>query len=368
MDLDRFRNAQSQMVRELADLVAVESPSSDLSALAECAEAVDRLGSAHLGIASERIEVEGRPHLRWSFGSHRRVVLLGHFDTVWPLGTTERWPFSENGDRVTGPGCFDMKGGIVQLFHALGAVGDVDGVAVVLTSDEEIGSPTSRGLIEETASGAAAVLVPEPSAAGALKTERKGVSHWEVEATGRAAHAGLEPEKGINAALELAHQIVVVADLADTARGTTVTPTVVAAGTSRNSVPGHAKVHIDVRVPSVDEEERVATALRGLTPVLDGTSLRIERASCVPPMPRSISAKLFSLAQDVAAELGLPELQEASVGGGSDGNFTASLGIRTLDGLGAVGGNAHAEGEYVEVATMPERAALVAGLVQRLLA
>jgi glutamate carboxypeptidase len=366
VDLAGFRAKTDDMVADLAKLVAVESPSSDPSATAACADVVNEVARSHLGDAGERVVVDGRAHLRWLFGVPTQVALIGHFDTVWPVGTLAGWPFSRDGDRATGPGCFDMKGGIVQLFYALAAQDDLDGVAVVLTSDEEIGSPTARSLIEETVTGARAVLVLEPSADGALKTERKGVSHYRMDVTGRAAHAGLDPDKGINAGIELAHQVIAVADIADAEVGTNVTPTLMSAGSSGNSVPGTGGVHIDVRVPTVEEEERVDNALRALTPALDGTSVHLERTSRVPPMPRSISEELYATAQRAASELGLPPLTEASVGGGSDGNFTASLGIPTLDGLGAVGGGAHAEDEHIIVSKMPERAALVAALVKEL--
>jgi glutamate carboxypeptidase len=368
VDLANFRGKTDDMVADLAKLVSVESPSSDLDATAACADVVNEVANSHLGQAGERVVVDGRTHLRWLFGGPTQVALIGHFDTVWPLGTLADWPFLRDDDRATGPGCFDMKGGIVQLLHALSMLDDLVGVAVVLTSDEEIGSPTSRGLIEETVNGARAVLVLEPSADGALKTERKGVSHYKMDVTGRAAHAGLDPDKGINAAVELAHQVIAISGLEDVGAGTNVTPTLMSAGSSGNSVPGTGRVHIDVRVPTVDEEERVDGALRALAPAVDGTSLHLERTSRVPPMPRAISAELYASAQRLAAELGLPPLAEASVGGGSDGNFTASLGIPTLDGLGAVGGGAHAEDEHIVVSKMPERAALVAALVTRLLA
>ncbi|MGH2809095.1 MAG: M20 family metallopeptidase [Actinomycetota bacterium] len=367
MDLAYFRGRLDQMVADLGTLVGAESPSSDLAATAHCADIVDELAVEHVGSPAERVVVEGRTHLWWRSPGPTRVVLIGHFDTVWPLGTVQRWPFARSGERATGPGSFDMKAGIVQLFHAIAARGDRDGIAIVLTSDEEIGSPTSRPLIEEAVAGAGAALVLEPSAEGALKTERKGVSDYRLDVTGRAAHAGLDPEKGINATVELAHQVIAIAALGDASAGTTVTPTMAAAGSSSNSVPASASVHIDVRVPDLAEEARVDTALRALAPVLDDVALELERMGHVPPMSRQISAALYATAQGLAAELGLPPLSEASVGGGSDGNFTASLGIPTLDGLGAVGGNAHAEGEYVVVDAMPERAALVAALVEHLL-
>lgn len=352
-----------EMLEHLRALVDIESPSSDTTATNACADAADDIGHEILGARAERVEADGRTHLRWTFGSTREVVLVGHLDTVWPLGTLAVWPFEVRGDEATGPGCFDMKAGVVQLFHALKCLDDLDGIAVVLTTDEEIGSPSSRALIEETAKGARAALVLEPSAEGAIKTERKGASAYVLDIRGRAAHAGLEPEKGINAAIEAAHQVLAIAQLANPQLATTVSPNVVISGTATNTIPAAATVRIDVRVKAVAEQERVDTALRGLTPVLPGATVAIELVGSTPPMPRSATAELFDLARKVGGTLGLPPLEEASVGGGSDGNHIASIGVPVLDGLGAVGGAAHAEGEYVEIARMPERAALVAALV-----
>lgn len=365
--LSGLRARTARMVADLGKLVEIESPSLDVGAVTRCADVVEELGLALVGRRADRIVVQDRPHLRWRFGTRTRVVLVGHFDTVWPLGTTARWPFVEADGSASGPGAFDMKAGLVQLFYALNALDDLDGVAVVLNSDEELGSPTSRDLIRETVVGAEAALVLEPSANGALKTERKGVSHYEILVTGRAAHAGLDPEKGINAGVELAHQLLAVSALGRPETGTTVTPTLVSAGTSGNSVPGSAHMHVDVRVPTAAEQQRIDDAVHALRPVLEGTSVVVQRAGDTPPMPRSASADLFARAQALAAGIGLPPLGETSVGGGSDGNLIASLGVPTLDGLGAVGDGAHAEGEHVVVSTMPERAALVAALVADLL-
>jgi glutamate carboxypeptidase len=355
------------MLDALRALVEAESPSADPAACLACADVADRLATELLGVPAERVESGGRVHLRWRFGPRPRVLLIGHLDTVWPAGTLAGWPFAVEGGRATGPGVFDMKAGVVQLLFALAGV-DRDGVAVLLTTDEELGSPTARPVIEETAAGIEAALVLEPSADGALKTERKGISVYRLTVTGRAAHAGLEPEKGANAAVELAHQVLAVTALADAGSGTTVTPSLLAAGTAVNTVPAHAVAHVDVRVRTAAEAERIDSALAALGPVTTGTSLHVERTVGVPPLERRASSDLFARAQEVAARLGLPPLREASVGGGSDGNLLAGLGIPVLDGLGAVGANAHAEGEYVEVAAMAERAALVAALAEDLLA
>ena len=355
------------MLEALAALVEVESPSSDTSATARCAELADDIGSELLGAPAERIVIDERMQLRWSFGARIDVLLVGHVDTVWPVGTLARSPFTVEGDKAIGPGSFDMKGGVVQLFYALNALDDLDGVEVLLTTDEEIGSPSSRELIRETVKGARAALVLEPSADGALKTARKGVSTYLVEVKGRSAHAGLEPEKGINATVEIAHQILAIEALARPDIGTTVTPSIVSAGSSTNSIPSDGSIYVDVRVPTVEEGERVHSSLMELTPQVPGSSLRTERKAGSPPMPESSSADLFVMAQKIASTLGIEAIEGVSVGGGSDGNITADAGVPTLDGLGAVGDGAHAEGEHLIVSKMPERAALVAGIVQEIL-
>ena len=357
---------EAAMRADLAALVGVESPSADPAATTACAEVVAELGRRRTGAAPDRVTAGGRTHLRWRFGSAARVLLLGHLDTVWPVGTLARWPFGVTGDRATGPGVVDMKAGLVQLFHALSTLDSLDGVAVLVTSDEEVGSPTSRELIERTATGAAAVLVLEPSAAGALKTARKGIAGYRLRVTGRASHAGLAPERGVNAGVELAHQLLAVSALG--AGSTTVTPTLAAAGTTTNTVPADGHVHVDVRAFDAGEFARVEAALRALRPTLPGAVLTVEGGVNRPPLPAAASAGLFALAGRLAAELGLAPLRGEAVGGGSDGNFTAGLGVPTLDGLGAVGGNPHAEGEWVDLAAMPPRAALVAALVSRLVA
>lgn len=363
----RLQARSEEMLADLQSMVAVESPSDDLEATAACATHTAAVVERLLDARAEHCWSEGRVHLRWTFGEPR-VLLLGHLDTVWPNGTLARWPFEVVDGKATGPGAFDMKAGVVQGLYALRTLDSLDGVCMLLTTDEEIGSPTSRALIEETAHGLDAALVLEPSAAGALKTARKGVSNYRLEITGRAAHAGLEPEKGVNALIELAHQVLAAEGLARPEVGTTVTPAVAAAGTASNVVPARASMMLDVRAGTVEEQERVDAALRDLRPVLPEVGLRLEGGINRPALAESASSALYARAQSVATRLGLPALERRSVGGASDGNFTAGLGVPTLDGLGAVGDGAHAEGEYVEVSAMPERAALVAGLLTDLLA
>ncbi|MGW2182222.1 M20 family metallopeptidase [Streptomyces sp. NPDC001732] len=355
------------MLADIGQLVCTESPSEDPAAVADCARTVAGLGTRLTGAAPEWLDGSGRPALRWRFGSGDRVLLLGHFDTVWPVGSLATHPFEITGGRLTGPGCFDMKAGVVQLFHALSALDDLDGVSVLLTGDEEIGAPTSRALIEAEARRTRAVLVLEASENGALKTVRKGVSSYGLGIAGRAAHAGLEPHRGINTTTELAHQILALSALADPATGTTVTPTVASSGTTRNTVPDAARLLVDVRVETAAEQDRVDRAVRALRPVTEGASLTFTGGPDRPPLPADASAELFELARRHGAELGLGTLRAVAVGGASDGNLTAGVGTPTLDGLGAVGGGAHADDEHVLVAELPRRTALVARLVTSLL-
>ncbi|GAA2403389.1 glutamate carboxypeptidase [Catellatospora methionotrophica] len=358
--LAALRTRLPRLVEDLAELVAVESPFETPRATAASADAVTALGSRLLGSAPERHGA----HLVWSHGP-TRVLLVGHHDTVWPVGTLARWPFQVDGDRATGPGCFDMKAGLVQLFHALTTLPSLDGVTVVVNGDEEVGSPDSRVLIERAARGARAALICEPSADGALKTARKGIARYRLEIAGRAAHAGLDPGRGVNAGVELAHQILAVAGLGD--GDTTVTPTVLSGGSTDNTVPAAAGVAVDVRAFHQAEFERVDRAMQGLRPVLAGSRVTVHGGVHRPALPPTASARLYGLARTVAAELGLAPLAGVAVGGASDGNLTAGYGIPTLDGLGPVGGNAHAEGEWVDLPAMAERAALLAALVDRVL-
>lgn len=355
------------LVDDVRELVECESPSADLEAVARSADVVARLGTRRLGVEPERIVLDGRTHLRWRLGAGpSRVLVLGHHDTVWPIGSLAKHPCTVEDGVLRGPGCFDMLAGLVMAFHALAGV---DGVTLLVTGDEELGSPSSRGLIEEEARAAEATLVLEASAdGGALKTERKGVSLYDVRVVGRAAHAGLEPEAGINATIELAHQAIAVAGLGRPDLGTTVTPTASGAGTTTNTVPAEGSFSVDVRVRTHEEQDRVDAAMRALRAVLPGAVLEVHGGPNRPPLEASASAALFERASAIAVRLGLPALTSAAVGGASDGNFTAGVGTPTLDGLGAVGGGAHADDEHVLVDELPGRTALLAALVADLLA
>ena len=352
------------MVDDLGALVQVESPSEDHAACRAVVDATAALGARLLGQRAEILEVDGRAHVRWRFGSTGRVLVVGHIDTVWPLGTLARMPFRVDGDVITGPGCFDMKAGVVQALHALSSLDDLDGVEVLLTTDEEIGSLTSRHLVEEGARRARAALICEPAAdGGSLKVGRKGTGMYTLVVTGRSAHAGLEPEKGFNALVEAAHLVLALGPLGRPDLGTTVTPTVAAAGTATNVVPDRARVEVDVRVAVPDEAQRVDDAIRALAPTVPGCRIEVGGGPNRPPMPSTSGADLLARAQAIAAGLGLPPVGGVTVGGGSDGNFTAAIGCPTLDGLGPMGGGAHAEGEHVLLHSLPQRAALLAELL-----
>jgi len=350
------------MLDDLRTLVEIESPSLDLAALQTSAEVLAAMIERLLGRPATLVDSPAGPHVHWSGGGEPKVLLLGHHDTVFPLGTLAARPFTVADGHATGPGVFDMLAGIVQALHGLATLDDLSGVELLFSADEEVGSVHSRQLIEDRARACGAVLVLEPSAdGGALKTGRKGCGTFDVVIHGRASHAGLEPEKGVNALVEVAHQVLAINDFGRPDVGTTVTPTVAAVGTADNVVPAHGRLKVDVRVESADEKDRVEAAMASLRPVDPEAVIDVTGAINRPPMPESASDTLMPLA--LQAE---PGIEGYAVGGGSDGNFTAAIGVPTLDGLGAVGGGAHADHEFVEVDTMPGRAALVAGIVQRI--
>src|ERR1700722_9176002 len=291
------------ILADIETLVRCESPSSVPDAVAKSADLVAALGEKHLGTAPELIVLDDCPHLRWRFGDGEgRVLILAHHDTVWPLGSLETHPFSIADGVVRGPGGFALKPGLVLALHALAVLGVPAGVTLLVTGDEELGSPSSRGLIEAEAAGCLAALVLEASAdGGALKTARKGPSLYRVRAVGRAAHAGLEPERGVNATVELAHQVLAVAGLSDASLGTTVTPTALSAGTVTNTVPGAGAFSVDARMWSAAEQARVQAAMSSLLPAVPGAALEISGGPNRPPLPESSSAGLFSRASSIAA-------------------------------------------------------------------
>jgi len=357
------------MLAALERLVLAESPSPDKPRCDACADEVAALFAQRAGARVTRHRRSDRgDHLEIRVGTGLKpILMLCHHDTVWPAGTLDRLPFQVDGDRVSGPGGYDMKAGIVEAAFALEGARAARPVIVLSTSDEEIGSTSSRALIEDTARGAEAVLVLEPAASGgALKTARKGIADFILEVDGRAAHAGVEPEKGVSAIEETAHQVLALKALADPALGTTINVGVLAGGTRPNVVPAHARAEIDVRFSSAAEAERIVGAIRGLRPRLAGAGLRISGGLDRPPMERGPgTARLAGLAQELARELGFP-VEETSTGGGSDGNFTAAIGIPTLDGLGPDGGGAHADSEHLLIASWLQRTELLRRLLEAL--
>ncbi|MDQ0727326.1 M20 family metallopeptidase [Microbacterium sp. W4I20] len=358
-------SARDRVVERLAELVDIETPTGDADGLA----AAQRLIRSwlHPLIGEPEVEVvDGIEHLLWPGGDAPSVLLLGHVDTVFPKGTILERPFRLEGDDATGPGVFDMKAGIVIVAEALEQVARRGAVSVLLTSDEETGSLTSRGLIEREAARAGTVLVLEPSLDGALKIARRGGSIYRVDLTGRAAHAGLEPWKGRSALTELAHHVLALPRLADDERGTTVSPTVAQAGTATNVIPERAELRIDVRAWTLDELERVDTEMHRLEAHTDGVSVAVSGGINRPPMEETVSAELLDCARRVAARLQHPEIEAVSAGGASDGNFTAAVGARTLDGLGPRGAGAHADHEWVSIGSMMERIELLVGMLDEL--
>jgi glutamate carboxypeptidase len=297
------------------------------------------------------------------------LLLLTHLDTVHPLGTLGRFPFAERDGRVFGPGVLDMKASFVIGLAAIAALRDAGAmpegrITWLCTSDEETSSRAARPIIEQLAESHDRILCLEPALPdGSLKTHRKGVGLYRLEARGRAAHAGAEPEKGLNAILEMAQQALAVAALADTAKGTTVNVGVIQGGTRSNVVPEFCRARVDIRVETAEEAERLEQAFHGLRPRTPGVALQVEGGLNRPPMVRTEAiARAFARAREIGSQLGL-SLQEGGTGGGSDANFIAHLGKPLLDGVGAVGEGAHSDRENVEECSLVERAALLAGLI-----
>ena len=371
--------AQSMLPQVLSDIEAIvniESPSRNASQVAKSAAQLESIIQRVANRDAVQVDSDVGPHVLVPARGAARILLLGHHDTVHPIGTLAARPFSNDGKVLRGPGVFDMAAGIVQAIYAMAILEsagvDTSGVEMLWTSDEEVGSSTSRTLIEERARGlgkTGAVLVLEPSAdGGALKIARKGTGTFDVRITGRASHAGLEPEKGINALLELAHQVQRISTFGNAELGTTVTPTVASAGTTDNTVPAEAHVLVDARVVVPEEKIRVEKLMSSLVPVVPGASISVTGSLHRPPMHSSMSEELFALAVESQRAVTGESMSGISVGGGSDGNFTAALGIRTLDGLGAVGGGAHGETEHVVIDSIAPRIALLAEIMQRVLA
>ncbi len=363
---------QPEMIASVREMVVRESPTGNKPACDDLcsylAREFERLGGRvkihRQGSAGNHLQVD------FSGGKGRKpVLLLGHFDTVYDVGTLRTMPWREQNGRLYGPGVFDMKSGIAQMMFALWASREIRGglprpVTVLLVSDEEGGSASSRALTEKLARKCAAVLVCEPSGpGGALKTARKGVGSFVIKITGQAAHSGLDFEKGHSAILELAHQIQAISRLTDLKRGITLNVGVVRGGTRTNVIAAEALAEVDLRIANKADGAVMERKVRRLRPVDPKCRIEIEGGINRPPMERTKQVvALFETARKIARELGFP-LKEIAVGGGSDGNFTGGIGIPTLDGLGAVGEGAHASHESIVAAELPRRAALLAGLI-----
>ncbi|WP_372662715.1 M20 family metallopeptidase [Amycolatopsis kentuckyensis] len=368
------RAHRDDLLADVAAYVSIETPSDDKAALSAGLSWVDSWLRERLGAPDHVRDVDGGRYgdiKVYDFpGAGEPVLLLCHYDTVWPLGTLDDWPFTVDGDRATGPGIFDMKSGLVHAVWALRAL-DAAGqprpaVRLVLNGDEEIGSPASRPVIEEAAEGTRATLVFEASADGAVKTARKGVGLFQVHTTGVEAHAGLDPAKGASAVDELARAVLALHGLSDVDAGTTVNVGVVTGGTRQNVIAGAAAGEIDVRVSSAAEAARIDAGLAALKAHDPRAAVEVTGGWNRPVMERSGAiARLYELAREEAAELGVT-LRECSVGGASDGNFVAALGHPVLDGFGAVGDGAHARHEHISVEGMLERTALAAAVLHRL--
>ena len=351
------------MLAALEALVRCESPTEDLDACRSVVRLASDIATRVLGTPAEIKEIEGRPVFWWG-AQNPQVVLLGHLDTVWPHGSYQ--PVWEvNGDVVRGPGVFDMKAGFLQALYSLKGI--EGSVALIATTDEETGSHASRELIKEVSSNAKAVLVLEASLDGKVKTGRKGTSMYQVHVHGVASHAGLEPEKGVNATTEIAHIILKLASLENTEHGTTVVPTVVHSGNTTNTVPDHAVLDIDIRSFAISELERVHAAITGITAVNPLARIEVTGGINRPPLQPSSTTALYERIEKVAASIGVAPLGSAHVGGASDGNFAAAAGAQVLDGLGAVGQGAHAPHEWVSASSLEPRTALLHALIKDLL-
>jgi glutamate carboxypeptidase len=373
--LAKARLKQEEMVALIRELVECESPSDNPAALARCG---DLLAETLSPLGKVRRSKGG--HLRCEFtlpGPRRKtpgqILALGHLDTVWPLGTLAGMPFRQEQGRLWGPGVLDMKAGLAFLIHAVLLLVELDQpvlrkLVLQVNADEEVGSDSSRQLTEQAAQQSVAVLVLEPGTGleGKLKTARKGVGDYTVTVRGRAAHSGVDFSSGASAILELGRQIAQIALFTDMERGITVNPGVVSGGTRINVIAAEARAEVDIRVARLRDAERLEKKFRALKPFDKRCSITVEGGLNRPPMERSAGIRrLFQTARTLAAGMGIT-LEESMTGGGSDGNFTAALGVPTLDGLGAVGEGAHALNESILVDRIADRTALLAGLIQRI--
>ena len=349
---------------DLKRLVECESPTEDLVACNQVVDLAIEITNSLLKVKAEKVMENGRPVYWWGSKSPK-IVLLCHIDTVWPKGSfTPTWQV--NGDVATGPGVFDMKAGFIQALYSLVGIEHLENqVALVATTDEETGSATSKDLIARLAKAADAVLVFEASLDGKVKTGRKGTAMYQIKVTGLASHAGLEPEKGINATTEIAKLVLQIASLENQKFGTTAVPTVLHSGTTTNTVPAFATLDVDVRSFTKSELERIDNAIRTLKS--DVAKVEVTGGINRPPLEESSTSELHAKFEKVAASIGFPEIGKASVGGASDGNLAAAAGAKVLDGLGAVGHGAHAPTEFINVSYLEPRIKLTNAFIVELL-
>lgn len=365
---------QPQMLRMLSELVHIESPSSEKATVDRAVELVAGWSEALRGRVKVHRQREFGDLLEVRFAPRGRrdkrpLLLLGHLDTVWEIGTLKRMPWREKAGRIYGPGILDMKAGVVMAMMAIEALLELcephRQLVLLLHSDEEIGSPCSRDLTERVAQTCEAVYVLEPGQgdAGAYKTARKGVGNYRLDVAGVAAHSGVDFGSGHSAILELAHQLEEIRNFTDLERGITVNPGVIGGGTRSNVIAAESWAEIDVRIARMVDAERIDRSFHKLRARDRACRLEISGGLNRPPMERKPGViQLFRKAQRLAAELGFA-LEEASTGGGSDGNFTAALGIPTLDGMGAVGAGAHADHESIVIEHLAPRTALLAAML-----
>ena len=349
---------------DIQRLVECESPTEDLAACNQVVDLAVEIANKLLKTPATKINESGRPVFWWG-AKNPKIVLLCHLDTVWPKGSFQpTWKIEA--DTATGPGVFDMKAGFIQALYAISQInGAQDNVALVATTDEETGSATSKELIERLAKTAQAVLVFEASLDGKVKTGRKGTAMYQVSVIGKASHAGLEPEKGINATTELAKLVMQISTLENPEFGTTAVPTVMQSGTTTNTVPALAKLDIDVRSFTISELNRIDKSIRALSS--DVAKVEVTGGINRPPLETSSSMELYEKLEKVAKDLGLSPIGHASVGGASDGNLAAAAGAKVLDGLGAIGMGAHAPGESIKISTIEERIKLTTAFINELL-
>jgi glutamate carboxypeptidase len=349
---------------DIQRLVECESPTEDLAACNQVVDLAIEIANKLLKTSATKINENGRPVFWWG-AKNPKIVLLCHLDTVWPKGSFQpTWKIEA--DTATGPGVFDMKAGFVQALYAVSQVnGAQENVALVATTDEETGSATSKELIERLAKTAQAVLVFEAALDRKVKTGRKGTAMYQVVVTGKASHAGLEPEKGINATTELAKLVMQISTLENPEFGTTAVPTVMQSGTTTNTVPALAKLDIDVRSFTISELNRIDKSIRALSS--DIAKVEVTGGVNRPPLETSSSMELYEKLEKVAKDLGLSPIGHASVGGASDGNLAAAAGAKVLDGLGAIGMGAHAPSESIKISTIEERIKLTTAFINELL-